>query len=421
MAFRALHASDLHLGASFGRVAGAVSEDLVALARKAPSRAWRALVDEAKARGVDFVLLAGDTLDREAPPSAREELLAGLTELSEAGVVTVIAAGEHDPAGDAVWKALALPADVHLLTDGGEPLEVVGPDGSVKARLHLRGASDVDRPAASSASSSDAAVADIAVADIGVARMREEGLRRLASRMAEAKMDLWLLGGEHRPLELREEGVEAFFPGNLQGLGFRESGPRGCLVVDYDGGTVEVEALPLAPVVWDSVEVDTKTAKSAPTVRKRALAALRAAVDAAGSRPEALLLRLVLTGEGPAARSRAGAGLDAASLTAELEGGDATRVEVVTIERRPAVEAALRSELHAQGGFAAAVLHQIEGAREPGVLRRQLLNVLRAVWEDRQLMADAGLEEPPDVWLERLLPEAARRAAGAIGHEAGGG
>lgn len=86
---RLLHTSDWHLGRSFHRV------NML----DAQAAFITHLVDTARERGVDAVVVSGDVYDRAVPPLAAVELYDdALHRLAELGVPTVMISGNHDSA-----------------------------------------------------------------------------------------------------------------------------------------------------------------------------------------------------------------------------------------------------------------------------------------------------------------------------------
>jgi len=84
-----LHTSDWHLGRSLHGF----------LLYDAQTAAVNHIVDEAIGQKVSAVIIAGDVYDRQIPPNESIKLLnSALTRLDEAGIATIITAGNHDGA-----------------------------------------------------------------------------------------------------------------------------------------------------------------------------------------------------------------------------------------------------------------------------------------------------------------------------------
>ena len=116
---RLLHTSDIHVGDGIDH------------------RVVAELVDAAIAHEVDAVLLVGDTFDHNRVPTHVAQLL--VDELARLGDVTVVVLpGNHDClVPGAVWRRVALPPNVHVMTDGdGEHLEIAALDLAIWGRPH---------------------------------------------------------------------------------------------------------------------------------------------------------------------------------------------------------------------------------------------------------------------------------------------
>ncbi|MFF3491624.1 exonuclease SbcCD subunit D [Streptomyces sp. NPDC002795] len=118
---RLLHTSDWHLGRSFHRV-NMLDAQAAFIAH---------LVDTARERSVDAVVVSGDVYDRAVPPLAAVELYDdALHRLAELGVPTVMISGNHDSARRlGVGAGLIGRAGIHLRTQPSRCAEpIVLPD-----------------------------------------------------------------------------------------------------------------------------------------------------------------------------------------------------------------------------------------------------------------------------------------------------
>ncbi|MEU6083294.1 exonuclease SbcCD subunit D [Streptomyces sp. NPDC047108] len=123
---RVLHTSDWHLGRSFHRV-GLLSAQEAFLDH---------LVETARERRVDAVLVSGDVYDRAVPPLSAVELYDdALHRLAGLGVPTLMISGNHDSARRlGVGAGLMERAGIHLRTDParcGEPVVLADEHGDV--------------------------------------------------------------------------------------------------------------------------------------------------------------------------------------------------------------------------------------------------------------------------------------------------
>ncbi|MFG2196367.1 exonuclease SbcCD subunit D [Streptomyces sp. NPDC048639] len=114
---RVLHTSDWHLGRSFHRASLLAAQEAFV----------DHLVETARDRCVDAVLVSGDVYDRAVPPLSAVELYdSALHRLAELGVPTVMISGNHDSARRlGVGAGLMVRAGIHLRTDPARCAEPV--------------------------------------------------------------------------------------------------------------------------------------------------------------------------------------------------------------------------------------------------------------------------------------------------------
>jgi len=120
-----LHTSDWHLGRGLGNYE--LNDD--------QANAVRFIVDEAIARTVDVFIVAGDVFDRGTPPPVAIKLLnEALTRLYDAGIVSIITAGNHDSAERLSAYANLLKENVYIcgsIADTGKPILLKDEHGDV--------------------------------------------------------------------------------------------------------------------------------------------------------------------------------------------------------------------------------------------------------------------------------------------------
>ena len=113
---KVLHTSDWHLGRGLGNYE--LLED--------QAKAIKFIVDEAIKRQVDVFIVAGDVFDRPTPQPEQIKLLNdALTRLFDAGIVSIITAGNHDSAGRLAAYANLLKENVYIcgsIADTGKPI-----------------------------------------------------------------------------------------------------------------------------------------------------------------------------------------------------------------------------------------------------------------------------------------------------------
>ncbi len=221
--FHFVHASDLHLE----RPPGGVEEVPEHLRRAFVEAAYRAaekVFDTALTAQADFLLLVGDVLDPDlAGPRGCVFLAEQCARLAQRGIQVYWAGGRSDHAE--LWPAgLDLPTNVHLF-----------PRGQVARVLHERD----EEPLAELLGISRGERKRIRPADfagdagspftIAVTYGSSDG-----EGMSGRPVHYWALGGEHARRTLTTSPAVAHYSGTPQGRRPRDSGPRGCTLVQVD-------------------------------------------------------------------------------------------------------------------------------------------------------------------------------------------
>jgi DNA repair exonuclease SbcCD nuclease subunit len=295
-AIRFVHASDLHLDATFGGVDATDAKVAGALERStldALDRVVQLCID----REVDFLVLAGD-LYNSADHSLRAELAfqRAMRRLADADIGAFVVRGNHDPADG--WSAgLELPGSVVVFpADRVERREVIR-DGEVVCAVYGRSfpTRQVTENLALGFSREDGDPFAIAVLHANVGQ--REGWDNYApcsvDDLRAAGMDYWALGHIH--VAGRVSGnPPAVYPGSTQGLDPTEEGPRGCYVVHLDEDGAIEEFVETSSVRWRGLEVDTSELEGIDGLRSALEESCAEVRDSSGGRPT--IVRVGLTG-----------------------------------------------------------------------------------------------------------------------------
>ncbi|MFP4208232.1 MAG: exonuclease SbcCD subunit D [Wenzhouxiangella sp.] len=287
-----LAVGDLHLG----RSPAALHADLQPRrAELGPEAAWSRCVDQALARQVDGLLLAGDVVERSRDLLvAYGDLKAGVERLTAAGIPVVAVAGNHD--------TLVLPRlageirQLRLLGAGGRweevsigQLRVLGwsfPRPHVRQNP-LQTLPDIDQ--------AERVIGllhcDRDQADSPYAPVTGRELQATATAA-------WLLGHIHQPDPLDGRRPIGYL-GSVTALRASDTGPRGPWLIQWDRQTVTATHLPLAPLRYDRLAVDVTGLDAPEQLSEAVLAASRAHVERLTNQvflPDVIGLRLELTG-----------------------------------------------------------------------------------------------------------------------------
>ncbi|HSI48820.1 MAG TPA: DNA repair exonuclease [Ideonella sp.] len=298
---RFLHAADLHIDSplrGLGRFDGAP----LARLRGATRRALVRLVDLALDEQVAFVLIAGDLYDRDWQDFhtglfVREQMV----RLQRAGIRVFIVLGNHDARG-VISREVPWPDNVKVFSSrSAETLRI----DELQVALHGHSFPNREVPEDLVPGYPAAVPGFFNIGLLHTSLVGAEGHDTYApTTLATLKTrgyDYWALGHLHARQVVNEDHPRVVFPGNLQGRHARETGPKGCELVDVQGGQLNARFVPLDVVRWHRVAVDLSGAVAADEVSARVVRALRTAVvagDDAASADDALhALRVTLTGE----------------------------------------------------------------------------------------------------------------------------
>ena len=287
----------MHLGRTPSRLPPELAERAK---RFGPTEAWRRCVEFALQHAVRAVLLAGDVVEREDDFfEGFRELSAGVDRLTQAGVQVVGIAGNHDVkvlprlaeqipgfhllGADGVWQSTEI-------VEGDESLALWGwsfPQPKVTASPLPRkpfdrkqginlGLLHCDRDAGSSPY---APVTSLALARAG--------------------LDGWLLGHIHKPDQLTVDSLNGYL-GSLSGMDPGEPGIHGPWLIGISAGRpTSVEQIPLAPLRYETLEVDLDGITEPAEIKDRLLTTIRsldARIGTHPTAPDAVGLRVVFVG-----------------------------------------------------------------------------------------------------------------------------
>ncbi|MCP5151892.1 MAG: DNA repair exonuclease [Ectothiorhodospiraceae bacterium] len=289
---KVLHAADIHLDSPLRGLSdydGAPVEEI----RGATRRAFGAMVDLAIEESVGLVLVAGDLYDGDwRDYNTGLYFVRETARLADAGIPTVVVAGNHDAASQ-LTRSLRLPSAVRLLAHQAPETMVLDALG-----IAVHGQSFAARVVSEDLSAGYPAPVPGAL-NIGLlhtsldgrpghepyAPCTVEGLRRRG-------YGYWALGHVHRR-EVVSQEPWIVFPGNLQGRHARETGAKGCTLIEVAGDeVVGVEHRALDAVRWAACEVDAAECRDLDAVLDRMERVIVGARAEADDRTLALRLRV---------------------------------------------------------------------------------------------------------------------------------
>jgi exonuclease SbcD len=410
---RFVHASDLHLDATFGGV-DATDEKVAGALARSTIEALDRVVDLCIDREADFLVIAGD-LYNSADRSLRAEFAfqRAMRRLDGAGIGAFVVHGNHDPADG--WSAgLELPESVvvfsaseverrEVLRDGEVVCAVYGrsfPTRQVKENLAREFARD-DR---------DALAVAVLHANVGEREGWDDYAPCSVEDLRAAGMDYWALGHIHLPGRVSDR-PPAVYPGSTQGLDPTEEGPRGCYVVDIDANGAVEEFVETASVLWRRVEVDTVEVGDFDELRNAAAEACEMVRSEGGARPT--VVRIELTGRGDVHVDLARPGV-LADLVTDLRDEQLGREPWIWVDRvrdhtRPAVDLdEILEEEGLRGDLVRLAVARGDGQEAAAELVENLLAPILAqltVRPDLVVSADQVIQRARDLCLDLLSGE----------------
>lgn len=248
-----IHAADIHLGKPFGNF----DEDTRAPLKAARLEALSAIGNLAVEHGADFVLIAGDTFDAEAPPS---RLVKRALDAMAAfpSLTWVWMPGNHDSmAAVDLWERLERekPDNVILATSSqvieiGTEIAILPAPPSVRAPGY-----DLTEwmDAAETGDRMRVGLAHGGVTDFG---SEDGGLATIPPDRAEtSKLDYLALGDWHGQMRITSR---TWYAGTPEAEGFKGHAAAGVLLIEIDGrgSAPRVQQIPLGKYSWYRIEVE---------------------------------------------------------------------------------------------------------------------------------------------------------------------
>lgn len=292
--FRFLHAADLHLDSPL-RGLETYPDAPVEQIRGATRRALENLVELAIEEQVAFVLLAGDIYDRDWKDYNTGLFFSRcMGRLRDAGIRVYLISGNHD-AASVIARNLHPPDNVHLFSTRCAQTHHL-PDLAVA--IHGQGYAERD---VYEDLTGDYPKAEPGMLNIGLLHTALSGrpghepyAPTTLDRLRSKGYDYWALGHVHQH-EVVCDDPWVVFPGTIQGRHIRESGAKGCTLVQVEEGQVtSLETRELDVLRWHESQVDLSGCDTAEGVLFRVREAFEKGRGQADGRP--LAVRLTLSG-----------------------------------------------------------------------------------------------------------------------------
>lgn len=237
--FRYLHAADLHLDSRFAGLAH-ISPAIRSYLRESTFAALGRLVRVAIQENVDFIVISGDVYDvSDASLQGQLRFQEALKELGQQGIHVFLIHGNHDPL-DGLRLTTEMPS--HVTVFGGEKPDLAtayrrkdGQEVAIVSGISYPTAKVTDNTAVTFSRKPGSRLFHIAMLHGNVdGDLLHETYSPCSRRdLIERGFDYWALGHIHKRSVLHEKPA-IIYPGNIQGRSIKETGPKGCYVVDVD-------------------------------------------------------------------------------------------------------------------------------------------------------------------------------------------
>lgn len=289
-----VHAADIHLDSPLRALSFQDGAQIDRM-RRATRDAFERLIDLCIEQQASFLILSGDLYDRDYPNMQVAVFLRNqLARLDSKGIRVVIKKGNHD-ADNRITSALELPGNTRILSDR-KPETILFDD--LPDRVALHGQSFMPGPVTENLALSYPLPLQ-GYFNIGVLHTSLAGnpdhdvyapckLEDLTTK----GYDYWALGHIHKS-EILCRSPWVVYPGNLQGRHSRETGPKGCILVEVEDNRVKsVDSVPLDVVRWHQIRIDLGGATRESELIEAIRSALTSAFRESDGRPGAVRLNL---------------------------------------------------------------------------------------------------------------------------------
>jgi DNA repair protein SbcD/Mre11 len=254
---RFIHCADLHLDSPFIGLKHLPAEIFDRI-QNSTFAAFETLVKEAIQRRIDFMIISGDLFDEEDRSiRAQAKLLKQFNLLDQNGIPVYVIHGNHDHLGSFRLK-LDMPGNVHIFGMETEVKELVTKSGAtVKlagfsyGTRHIRERRIIDYPRHVKA---DYVIGLLHGSEGSVHSSHEHYAPFTIKELKEKGYHYWALGHIHQRQILNTE-PPIVYPGNIQGRHKKETGEKGCYLVDLHQQDAVLEFIPTQDIIWKKIEV----------------------------------------------------------------------------------------------------------------------------------------------------------------------
>jgi DNA repair protein SbcD/Mre11 len=254
---RFIHCADLHLDSPFIGLKH-LPADLFDRIQNSTFAAFEKLVKEAIQRRIDFMIISGDLFDEEDRSiRAQAKLLKQFNLLDASGIPVYVIHGNHDHLGSFRLN-LDMPENVHIFDVKTEVKELLTKSGALVklagfsyGTRHIRERRITDYPRDIEA---DYVIGLLHGSEGSIHSSHEHYAPFTIKELKEKDYHYWALGHIHQR-QLLNSDPPIVYPGNIQGRHRKETGEKGCYLVELDQRDAVLEFIPTQDLLWERVEV----------------------------------------------------------------------------------------------------------------------------------------------------------------------
>jgi exonuclease SbcD len=294
--FSFLHTADIHLDSPL-RGLNQHADAPVDKIRGATRRALENLVDLAIEKAVNFVLIAGDLYDGDWPDYSTGLFFnKQMSRLNDANIPVYLISGNHDAASK-ITKSLQPPSNVQVLST--KKPETVLVDG-LPVAIHGQGFANQSVPEnlALEYPSSIPEHFNIGMLHTSLTGNPEHDPYAPCSisDLTKKGYDYWALGHIHQHV-IVHESPHIIYCGNPQGRHIKETGERGCYLIEVDDNlSISKTSFEVTDVVrWQAIEIDASALSDSEALRDSISNQMEITLAEANGR--LLALRITLYGD----------------------------------------------------------------------------------------------------------------------------
>lgn len=423
-----LHAADIHLDSPLQKL-DQYENAPVDRIRSASRRALENMVQLAIAESVDLVVIAGDLYDGDwTDQNTGLFFVNQANQLVSSGIPMAVIRGNHD-AMNLMTSSLPLPKN----PDGSQIM--LAADKVDQRTFESIGVAVHGRSFRSRKESENLAITYPkplgGLFNLGLLHTCLEGNENHAryapctsAQLADKNYDYWALGHIHQRGEHQIDGAApVVFSGNIQGRHIRESGAKGCVIVDVDtAGQCTQTFHPLDVVRWQVCRIDATGLDDADEVQDAFRDWLGPAIQSVQNRLLVTRVEIVGATKLHTQLHRMGGQLTASLRAATVAFGDQVWLENVKLKTRALASAdSVSVDDGPMKSLAAAIAELQESADFGDILEQEFRGLIKKLPDELPIDTDGGLLDHADSERrQELLDSAAAEIRGRLSAAAGG-